>query len=108
MTLMSDPDDIRCTSLSEDGRRCRGDLGHDGTHWAAASRVWSDTETLVRPPPTLARRILALCEAADCDNYGREAVDVGDLRQALADWLGVRWDDDLNAELTNRETGRWA
>jgi hypothetical protein len=47
--------------------------------------------------------VLALCDAAERDNYGREAVDVNDLRQALGDWLGVRWDEDLHAELAERE-----
>lgn len=38
----------RCTSLSEDGRRCHGDVGHPGTHWAGASRVWSDPYSVPR------------------------------------------------------------
>lgn len=50
MTATTPPEPERCTSRSEDGRRCHGDVGHLGTHWAGASRVWSDTETLVRPP----------------------------------------------------------
>lgn len=49
---MSDLTDPRCTSRSEDGRRCHGDVGHPGTHWAGVSRVWSEAETLVRPVPT--------------------------------------------------------
>lgn len=47
----------------------------------------------------LARRILDLCDAVQRDNYGREAVDVYDLREALGEFLGVRGDEDLRAEL---------
>jgi hypothetical protein len=38
---LPEPSGPRCAALSEDGRRCHGDVGHFGTHWAGASRVWS-------------------------------------------------------------------
>lgn len=74
--------DVRCTSLSADGRRCHGDEGHAGTHWAAASRVWSDTETLVRPPPTTLERVRALADQwNETPDYAPSAYDQGRVDQ---------------------------
>jgi hypothetical protein len=56
-------------------------------------------EAKVASDKALVGRLLDLCDSADSDNYGRVAVDVSDLWQAIADWLGVRWDEDLRVEL---------
>lgn len=50
----------------------------------------------------LAAAVLALCEAAKRDNYGRLAVDVDDLHVAIGRWLGVHPSEDLREELAER------
>ncbi len=83
---------IRCESRSEDGRQCHGAAGHypETTHWAAASRVWTDTETLVRPPPTTLERVRALADQwNDTPDYASSEYDQGrvDQRHVMTEQL---------------------
>lgn len=79
---MTNDTDARCTSRSEDGHRCHGDVGHPGTHWVAASRVWSGTETLVRPPPSFRERVQALADQwNETPDYMPSAYDQGRVDQ---------------------------